>query len=227
MSRNGDFYENRVTGEFVVVLRGDEDSAAGDSAIAHLTVKPHGAVAGEHVHPKITERFAVISGTLGTRLNGVERDLHAGEEATAAPGVAHDWWNAGDGEASVLVWVSGPQEQRPRFEAMIATIFGLANDGKTNAKGLPGPLQLALIAKEFGDVIRFTSPPAAVQRPLFAALGALGRARGLQAVYPRYLQPHGRTTAAPEAMTRAGLAPTASRARSLAGSGRARSRRAC
>ncbi len=96
VSRSGDFYENRVTGEFVVVLRGDEDSAPHESAIAHLTVKPHGAVAGEHVHPQITERFAVISGTLATRLNGVERSLHAGEEATATAGVAHDWWNAGE-----------------------------------------------------------------------------------------------------------------------------------
>jgi quercetin dioxygenase-like cupin family protein len=207
VSRNGDFYENRVTGEFVVVLRGDEDSAPGESAIAHLMVKPHGAVAGEHVHPQIAERFAVISGTLGTRLNGAERLLRAGEEATAAAGVAHDWWNAGEEDASVLVEVSGPQEQKPRFEAMIATIFGLANDGRTNAKGLPGPLQLALIGQEFGDVIRFTSPPAIVQSPLFAALGALGRLRGLQAVYPQYLHPHGRTTAAPEAMARAGLAP--------------------
>lgn len=208
MSRNGDFYENRITGEFAVVLRGDEDSAPGESAIAHLTVKPHGAVAGEHVHPQITERFAVLSGTLGTRLKGVERVLQSGEDATVAPGVPHDWWNAGEEEASVLVWVAGSQEQRPRFVAMIATIFGLANDGKTNAKGLPGPLQLALIAQEFGDVIRFTSPPAAVQRPLFAVLGGLGRLRGLRAVYPEYLHPHGRTTPAPEAMARAGLAPT-------------------
>lgn len=206
VSRNGDFYENRITGEFVVVLRGDEDAAAGESAIAHLTVKPHGAVVGEHMHPQITERFVVISGTLGTRVNGVERNLQAGEEATAAPDVAHDWWNAGDEEASVLVEVAGPQEQKPRFEAMIATIFGLANDGRTNAKGLPGPLQLALIAQEYADVIRFTKPPAAVQGPLFAVLGALARLRGLQGVYPEYLQPHGRTSPAPEAMARAGFA---------------------
>jgi hypothetical protein len=37
--RRGDFYANRVTGELAVVLRGDEDSAPGESAIAHLTVK--------------------------------------------------------------------------------------------------------------------------------------------------------------------------------------------
>ena len=123
MSRFGDFYENRITSELVVVLRGDEDSAPSQSALAHLTVKPHGGVAGEHTHSKISERFAVLSGTLGTRLNGIERELHAGEEATATPGMAHDWWNAGDEDASVLVEVDAPREQASRFEAMIATIF--------------------------------------------------------------------------------------------------------
>jgi quercetin dioxygenase-like cupin family protein len=206
MSRFGDFFENRITGELVVVLRGDQDSAPGETGLAHLIVTPHGGVAGEHIHPDIGERFVVLSGTLGTRLNGAERELHAGEEATAAPGMAHDWWNAGEEDASVLVEVDGPREQAPRFEAMIATIFGLANDGRTNTKGLPSPLQLALLAQEFDDVIRFTSPPRALQRPLFAVLGALGRMRGLRAVYPEYLHPHGRTTPDPEVVARAGLA---------------------
>jgi hypothetical protein len=172
---------------------------------ASLTVRPHGAVAGEHVHPQIQERFVVISGTLGTRLNGVERELHAGEEATATPGMPHDWWNAGEQDASVLVELDGPLEQRPRFEAMIATIFGLANDGRTNAKGLPHPLQLALLAGEFDDVIRFTRPPRALQTSAFALLGTLGRMRGLHPTYPQYLHPHGRTSPDPEVLARAGI----------------------
>ncbi|HWW89546.1 MAG TPA: cupin domain-containing protein [Solirubrobacteraceae bacterium] len=168
-------------------------------------MRPHGAVAGEHVHPQIRERFVVISGTLGTRVGGVERELRAGEEATATPGTPHDWWNAGEDEASVLVEVDGSDEQAARFERMIATIFGLANDGRTNAKGLPGPLQLALLAREFDDVIRFTRPPRALQMSLFAVLEVLGRMRGLRGVYPEYLHPHGRTSPDREAVRRAGI----------------------
>ncbi len=210
MSRFGDFYENRITGELGVILRGSEDRAPGQSGLAHLTVKPHGAVAGEHVHPQIQERFVVIAGTLGTRIDGVERKLGPGEEATATPGTPHDWWNAGEEEASVLVEVDGPDEQADRFESMIATIFGLANDGRTNAKGMPAPLQLALLADEFADVIRFTRPPRAVQTPLFFVLGALGRARGLRGIYPEYLHPHGTTTPDPEVVRLAGItAPAA------------------
>jgi mannose-6-phosphate isomerase-like protein (cupin superfamily) len=137
------------------VLRGDEDGG-GQSVIVHLTVRPHGAVVGEHVHPALTERFVVISGTLATRIGGVEGALSAGEEATATPGTPHDWWNAGDMDAGVLVEISPPN---PRFEMAIATTFGLANAGKTNAKGMPNPLQMALVGQEFSDVIRFTKPP--------------------------------------------------------------------
>lgn len=205
MSRLGDVYDNHITGERVVVLRGDEDAAPGESGLAHLTVAPHGAVAGEHLHPRISERFVVISGELSTRLDGVERKLTAGEEATAAPGMPHDWWNSGEHFASVLVEVAGPDEQRRRFVAMIATIFGLANDGRTNASGMPSPLQLALLAQEFRDVIVFTHPPRAIQAPLFAALGALGRARGLRGVYPEYLHAHGQTQPEAAALALAGI----------------------
>jgi mannose-6-phosphate isomerase-like protein (cupin superfamily) len=201
MSRYGDVYENRLTGERAVVLRGDEDGAGGP-ALVHLTVKPGGAVVGEHFHPRIQERFRVISGTLTARLDGVERTLEAGAEATVPAGMRHDWWNAGETEASVLVELS-PGE--PRFETMIATLFGLANAGRTNAKGMPDPFQLALIGREFADVIRFTKPPAAVQKVLFAILGSLGRLRGYRAVYPEYLEPHGRAEPDPQAVALAGL----------------------
>jgi uncharacterized cupin superfamily protein len=194
VSRYGDVFENRVTAERAVVLRGEE-GGAGEPALVHLTVKPGGAVVGEHFHPHVQERFRVVSGTLGTRIDGVERRLEAGEEATVRAGIPHDWWNAGDGEAGVLVELT-PAD--PRFEAMIATLFGLANAGRTNAKGMPDPFQLALIGREFTDVIRFTKPPPAVQKALFAVLGAVGRMRGYKAVYPEYLQPHGRATPDPE-----------------------------
>lgn len=203
MSSYGDVYENRVTGERGVVLRGDEDGA-GESFLAHLTVRPGGAVVGEHVHPRTQERFRVVSGMLGVRLGGVEDTLAAGEEATAPAGVPHDWWNAGDVEASVLVEISPPD---PRFEAMIATLFGLANAGKTNAKGLPNPLQLALIGQEFSDVIRFTKPPAVVQKVLFGLLGAVGKRRGYRGIYPEYLGPHSHTTPDPVLVALAGLTP--------------------
>ena len=202
MSRLGDVYENRVTGERAVVLRGDEDGGDGRSFLVHLTVQPGGAVAGEHVHPAIDERFHVVAGTLHAKVGGAPRELGAGDEVTAAAGTPHDWWNAGTTPASVLVEIT-PAD--PRFETMIATVFGLANAGRTNAKGMPNPFQLALVGKEFADVIRFTSPPAVVQRVAFGLLGAAGRMRGYRGVYPEYLGPHGRAAPDPEVLAVAGL----------------------
>lgn len=196
MSRQGDFWENRVTGERAVVLRGTEDGG-GEPMLVELTVRPGGAVAGEHVHPALTERFEVVSGTLSTRIAGVEGQLREGESATVALGVKHDWWNAGTDVAKVLVTIDPPA---PRFEMMIATLWGLASDGKTSAKGMPNPFQLALIGSEFSDIIRFTKPPPAVQKVAFAALGAVGRLRGYKGIYPEYLGPDG-TVAAETAPT--------------------------
>jgi hypothetical protein len=88
----------------------------------------------------------------------VKRDgqiLHEGETAVIEPGVWHDWWNAGDRDARVRVEIT-PGE---RFAHMIETLFGLARLGHTNAKGMPDPLQLALFAREFSDVIVFRRPP--------------------------------------------------------------------
>ena len=146
----------------------------------------------------------MVHGELGTRVDGVERTLGPGEEATVRAGVPHDWWNAGEGDAEVIVEITPPD---PRFEMMIATLWGLANAGRTDEKGMPGPLQLALIGSEFADVIRFTKPPAAVQKAMFGLLGALGRLRGYRGIYPEYLGPDGRTTPDPEVVALSGVEP--------------------
>ena len=99
------------------------------------------------------------------------------------PRTPHDWWNAGLDTAWVILEVDPGQ----RFEAMIRNLFGLARDGRTDAEGRPNVLQAALLAREFDDTIRFTSPPRALQRPLFAALAPLARICGMRGSYPGYL----------------------------------------
>jgi quercetin dioxygenase-like cupin family protein len=184
-SRRGDVIMNHVTGERAIVLVGTRESRDGRT-VGFLGVRPGGAV-GEHVHPSITERFHVVSGRLCVRVNGAESVLGPGDEVTIKPGAVHDWWNAGDVEAQVVVEIDPGR----RFELMISTLFGLANDGLTNDKGLPHLLQLAVIADEFRDVVEFAQPPRIVQRLMFALLAPVGRALGYRPVYGRYLRPHG------------------------------------
>jgi quercetin dioxygenase-like cupin family protein len=203
MARYGDLYVNDVTGERAVVLRGDED-APDEPMLVHLHVFPGGAVAGEHLHPAMQERFLVLRGSLATRVAGVERTLSEGEEVTVVPGVWHDWWNASGAPVDVLIELTPPS---PRFEQAIATGFGLANAGRTNAKGLPSLPQLALMGAEFSDVLVRKRPPAFVQSVAFGVLGFVARRRGLKAIYPEYLGPHGSVEPDPAMLAAAGLEP--------------------
>ena len=178
---------NPVTGERGIVRRSPASEHA--PLMADLYARPGAAVVGEHVHPHSTEAFTIVRGTLGVRLDGVESQAEAGTRVVVPPGTAHDWWNAGDGTA----WVILEFDPGRRFEQMIRNLFGLARDGHTDKKGRPSLLQAALLAREFDDTIRFTSPPRAIQRPLFAALAPLARLRGLRGSYPRYVEQNDET----------------------------------
>jgi quercetin dioxygenase-like cupin family protein len=184
MSKAGDTIENPVTGERVVVRVGTEDSG-GELLAVETYARPGGAVSGEHVHPSIEEYFTVTRGRVGFRLNGRESIAELNQRLHVPAGTAHDWWNAGEEEAHIKV------EIRPgtRFEEMAVNLFGLAQDGKTNSKGMPNVLQGAIFAREFSDVLYFTKPPLVVQRLLFGALAAIARALGYRSSYPKYSDP--------------------------------------
>jgi hypothetical protein len=64
-------------------------------------------------------------------------------------------------------------------------MFGLANDGKTNGKGMPNPLRLAVIANAHFDVVRLPFPPAWMQKVGLAMGAPLGRLLGYGAMYER------------------------------------------
>src|SRR5215218_6837056 len=142
--RAGEVYENRVQGDRFVVREGSEDTA-GERLVGDLYVRPGGRVAGKHTHAYITERFEVLAGTVRFHLDGRDENARPGQSVEVPPGVVHDWWNVGEDEAHVLVEIH-PAE---RFELMIQNLYGLANDGKTDAQGVPRLLPLSLFAREF------------------------------------------------------------------------------
>ena len=176
----GEIWENPVTRERVTILERPWDNPEG-RASAELTALVGARVLGEHHHPALVERFTVLEGELTLKLDGHTSMLRAGEMAVVEAGVWHDWWNAGDRDARVRVEVT-PGE---RFVHMIETMFGLARLGHCDAKGMPYPLQLALTAPEFADVLVFRSPPQAVQRAVFGVLAPIARWKGYRAMYPQ------------------------------------------
>lgn len=160
MSKAGELHENPITGEQVVVRVGTEESG-GKLSISDLYVSPGGAVAAEHVHSNIEETFTVVGGSGGFQLDEREDVAEPGRRLVAPPGIAHYWWNAGDEEAHVVVELRGDANLLEGFEKMISTLFGIARDGKTDAKGRSNLLQAALFAQEFDGVIRFVERPIA------------------------------------------------------------------
>ena len=72
-----------------------------------------------------------------------------------------------------------------QFEQLIETMFGLAADGKTNRKGMPNPLHLAVIAKHhFDDASSFRlhgcGGPGRARRPRRSAARLRGDIRAAQ-----------------------------------------------
>ena len=204
--RAGEAYENRAQGDRAVVREGSEDTN-GERLVVDLYVRPGGAVAGKHVHAYITERFEVLAGKVRFHLDGRDELARPGRRVEVPPGVVHDWWNVGDDEAHVIVDIRPAR----RFELMIQNLYGLANDGKTDGRGVPNLLPLSLFAREFRREGEFIRPPRIVQRVLFGALAPLARARGHRAINPEYAGPTGRAAARvePGEESRAGQPPQA------------------
>jgi hypothetical protein len=62
-------------------------------------------------------------------------------------------------------------------------MYALAADGKTNRKGMPNPLRLAVIARHHFDDVRLPFPPVWVQRVGLALGSPVGRLLGYDAAY--------------------------------------------
>jgi hypothetical protein len=97
----------------------------------------------------------VVRGELGVHHDGRELRARPGARLRVPAGVVHDLWNAGTEEARVVV------EMQPgeRWAQLIRQLFLLAQDGRTDARGRPAPLQAAALGWEFDDIIRFRTFP--------------------------------------------------------------------
>jgi mannose-6-phosphate isomerase-like protein (cupin superfamily) len=183
----GDQIENPVTGERLV-FRATSAETNGERVVFETIVQPDGFVAAAHVHPSQSERFEVVAGTLGMRRRREKLELAAGDAVTVEPGTPHRFWNAGEDEARFVCTVMPALG----FERLIATMYSLAAAGRTNRKGMPNPLRLAVIANHHFDDVRLPLIPQPLQK-LALTLGApLGRLAGYTATFdptPRELVP--------------------------------------
>ncbi|GAB3667049.1 cupin domain-containing protein [Halopiger thermotolerans] len=178
-SSDADEIANPVTGERIRFRRATESALRFEYRLA-----PGGFAVGkvDHVHPNQAERIAVESGRLGVRIDGDEWTATPGTRFSVLPGTAHTIWNEGPDEMRAVIELRPGLELRPFFE----TMFGLAREGRTNGWGLPGPLQLAVLADEYRDAFAFARIPIPVQRALVRTVAPIGRLAGRRARYDRF-----------------------------------------
>jgi len=179
VAKAGDEIANPRTGQRMVFLETGEEN---DGELVRIDSynPPTGVPEPEHLHPFQESGAEVLSGSLRFSVGGEEKSVKAGESITIPANTPHNFWNDGEEEAHAVQWF------RPalKIDRFFETFFGLAQAGKINEQGLPSLLQLAVGVPYFGDEIRLTSPPWALQRALFGVLAPAGRMLGYRPEYP-------------------------------------------
>jgi len=169
----GETLENPVTGERFTFTH-TAASTGGELLAFDLALRPGGAVPIAHVHPIQTERFEVVDGRMTFRVGLRRLQAGPGDVVEVAPGVAHSFANAGDGEARVRV------EVRPALamEDMFAEVVGMARAGRMTGRGLPrNLLDLAELARRYDQEAHAPLVGVRLQRVLLAPLVFLARRR--------------------------------------------------
>ena len=188
MGRKGDVLYNPRRRERVMLVETAAETN-GERLTMLVTQEPTTARMPAHFHPHQRETFTMKSGALTYVLGDAEpRVARAGDTLTVEPGVRHNWWNEGP-EAVEMV---GVLEPAGRWLEFMETIYGLTNEGKVSPRGIPNPLQMAVVAWEFRREWVPAALPAAARMTVLPILAAIGRAVGYRATYPSYAQ-HGPT----------------------------------
>jgi quercetin dioxygenase-like cupin family protein len=174
MAFTGQTLVNPASGERIT-FRITAAETNGELVAIDLELPPGGRVPGGlHIHPLQEERFEVVRGMMRFRMRRRRMRAGPGEVVVVPPGMPHDFANAGDETALVRV------EIRPalKMEQLFETAVALAEQGRTMLGGIPKPLELALLTREFEQEVRAVSPPRWLQRIGLAPLAWLAQRRG-------------------------------------------------
>ena len=178
MAYRGQVIENPVSGERITFVTTAADTN-GELLVIDLELAPDGHAPGLHVHPIQEERFEVVSGRMRFRQGLRTSVAGPGDVVVVEPGTVHAFVNAGDQPARARVEIRPALQMERLFETAVA----LAHEGRTNAKGMPTPLELALFTREFAQEVRGPFAPAWLQRATLAPLAWLAVRRGHDARY--------------------------------------------
>lgn len=178
--------KNEVTGDRIVFLASPL-MGEGDRLIFRGILPPYAAGAPLHTHDEMVETFTVEQGALEIDLGeqGL-RLLQVGDELVVQPGTPHGFRNPLDTETR-FVTTATPGADLERF---LRTMYGLANEGRTDRTGAPrNPLVMAAVLARMDMVMVGVSR--ALQRLAIGLLHGVARVTGVDADVAPYARPEG------------------------------------
>lgn len=173
---------DETDGEFVrleLTVHPSPDAARADVDLPHARWAADGV--DEHVNPAVEERFGVLTGEYEVVIAEEEHRLGEGDGITVPGDVPHRHRNPSDRPSRIRY------EARPArgMGDVLESMFVLAQAGRTNRRGLPNPLQFAVIQNAHPGLFYSTDLPIGVQKLLFTILAPLGRLAGYEPSYSR------------------------------------------
>jgi quercetin dioxygenase-like cupin family protein len=182
MAYKGKIVSNSKTKQTLKFITTAKDSK-GRSLEMISSFEPYSKEPALHYHPFQYEYFTILKGELTVRLNGRLIILQEGEFIDIPKNTVHSMWNNSNTK-TVVSWKTMPALKTEYF---LETAAGLANDNKTYDDGVPGILQVSLLANKYKKEFRLAKPPYFIQRIIFSMLMPFAVLAGKKAVYKKYI----------------------------------------
>jgi mannose-6-phosphate isomerase-like protein (cupin superfamily) len=144
---------------------------AGEYARVKVTVAPGGGTP-LHYHRSYSESFFVVSGVLGVVCNSETLSLSAGESASVPIGALHRFLNPSATEDVTFIGEVRPGHEG--FEKGLYILYGLANDGLCDEKGIPKNIVHLCMVAGMSDMY-FPGFLARMGMPFIRLIAAFGR----------------------------------------------------
>jgi mannose-6-phosphate isomerase-like protein (cupin superfamily) len=167
--------ENRHTGEILRLRRVHEHGETRLQLWGSLRPREEGPPL--HIHHLEDEEGTVTAGTLSVLLDGERIEASAGTRVRLPRGVAHRWWNQGDG----LLEFEGDVRPVVDLDRYLQAVFEVMNAGPRNRPPLFYLAHVALRHRRTQTVLIVARPLQPILFRAAVALGTLlGRYRGTE-----------------------------------------------
>jgi mannose-6-phosphate isomerase-like protein (cupin superfamily) len=172
---------NPVNRERIRFLKHAADTH-GEAVQFETRMDPGGVVGTEHIHRRQQSRFEVLEGTPSFCVDSRRFTLKPGDTLTIPARTPHYYWNDGPAEVHMLIEFSPAL----KTEEFFRSYFALAQQGKTNLRGVRNVFQRAVLQAAYineSRPVRLLTPA----RILLMALAPIGRMLG----YRELVEPAG------------------------------------